>query len=198
MTAFLEAWRRLLALIGRVERVLVILLILAIVVSIGVQVISRYLFDRPLVWVEELATYSFIWATFLGASLGLKHDRHIRIQTFVGKLPAPLAALVRVVGHLAVLCLAVVVMQQAVVVAGIEGRRQSISLPVALPMSLFYSIPLFIGMASMALTTLYLALVELLSLSGGPRPPAILPWRQDEEGSDADEGAMAAGGSAAR
>lgn len=164
---------------------MVILLIANIVANIGAQVVSRYVFDLPLVWVEELATYSFIWATFIGASLGLKHGRHIKIETFVSRLEPRRAALFRLFGYGAILCLTVVIMQQAWTVAGIEGRRSSISLPVRLPVSLFFSVPLFIGMASMALTTVYLALAELRRAVTGLPPPPILPPAQDSDEEEA-------------
>ena len=50
------------------------------------------LLGRPIAWVEEIATYAFIWMTFVGASLGLKEGRHILIATFVGRLAAAPAA----------------------------------------------------------------------------------------------------------
>jgi hypothetical protein len=52
---------------------------------------------------------------------------------------------------------------------GIEGRSLSISLPVAVPRSWFYSIPLLVGCASMSLTSVYLILAELTAaLTGRP------------------------------
>lgn len=189
MPDFLEAYRRLLAAIGAVERLLVILLIVVIVASIGTQVVSRYVFDLPLVWVEELATYAFIWATFVGASLGLKHGRHIKIGTFVSRMTPSRAAIFRLIGHAAVLCLAVVLVQQAWTVAGIEGRRTSISLPVALPISLFFSIPLLVGMVSVALTTVFLALQELHRLVAGVVPVPIMADGLSGDGPDEDEDA---------
>ena len=113
---------------------------------------SRYLLGQPLVWVEELAVYSFIWATFIGASLGLKELRHIRIESFVGRLAPRPQHLMRALAWLVVLLLMAVLMVQAHKVMGVEGRSRSISLPVAVPRSWFYSIPLLVGCASMSLT----------------------------------------------
>jgi TRAP-type C4-dicarboxylate transport system permease small subunit len=172
MLRALDGYRRLLGLVGLVERVLIVLLILNIVVNIGVQVFSRYVMNQPLIWVEELATYSFIWATFLGASLGLKHQRHVKIETFVGWLPAMPRHLLRAATMAVVLTLALALLPEAWTVVTIESRRTSIALPVQLPMALFFSVPLFVGFASMALTALYLALAELHAAATGtpPRP----------------------------
>jgi TRAP-type C4-dicarboxylate transport system permease small subunit len=169
MDAFLSAYWRLLRAIGDLERLLGVLLIANIVINIGAQVFSRYVLDQPLVWVEELAVYSFIWGTFIGASLGLKEMRHIKIASFVSSLAPRPRHLMRALAWLIVLVLMAVLMVQARRVMGIEGRSLSISLPVAVPRSWFYSIPLLVGCASMSLTSVYLILAELTAaLTGRP------------------------------
>jgi TRAP-type C4-dicarboxylate transport system permease small subunit len=169
MDAFLGGYWRLLRTIGTIERVVGVLLIANIVLNIGAQVVSRYLLNQPLVWVEELAVYSFIWGTFIGASLGLKELRHIKIASFVSSLAPRPQHLMRALAWLIVLVLMGVLMVQAHRVMGIEGRSTSISLPVAVPRSWFYSVPLLVGCASMSLTCVYLILAETwAALSGRP------------------------------
>ncbi|HET6468964.1 MAG TPA: TRAP transporter small permease subunit, partial [Geminicoccaceae bacterium] len=155
------------------ERVLIVLLIANIVLNITAQVISRYAYGLPLVWVEEVATYSFIWATFIGASLGLKYDRHVKIETFVGRLPPRAAAVFKALVMALILALLVGMMPRAWVNMTLEMRRMTIALPVMVPMGWFFSVPLLVGMASMALTALYRLLVELTVAAGGPPPPPI-------------------------
>ena len=87
MGRFLGGYRSLLDRIGRVERGVAIVMMATMVVCIFAQVVSRYLFGQPLVWVEELSTYAFIWGAFVGASAGLKQGRHLKIESFVGRLP---------------------------------------------------------------------------------------------------------------
>ena len=174
MFAFMAQYCRLLRAIAVLEKILGVLLIFNIVINIGVQVFSRYVLDYPLIWVEELATYSFIWATFIGASLGLKQARHVKIETFVGRLPPRYQAWVRAFGLLAIMVLLLILLPQAWKVMGVEGRSLSISLPVAIPRSWFYSIPLMIFAASMTLSVLYLLLAELMDAVGLSRPEPIL------------------------
>ena len=180
MTGILDAYRRVLAGVAAVERVLVVLLLLNIIVNIGTQVFSRYVLGNPLVWVEELATYSFIWATFLGASLGLKHGRHVKIESFVGRLPPAGQAVLRLLVWIAVLAVCLTLMRAGWTVMGIEGRRTSISLPIELPISLFFSVPLFVGMASMTATLVYLIAAEIKALAGAtPLAPILAPAGAD-------------------
>ncbi|MBW1711914.1 MAG: TRAP transporter small permease [Deltaproteobacteria bacterium] len=49
------------------------------------QVFLRYVANSPLFWSEELTRYLIVWLTFLGASLGIRHQGHIAIK-FVNEL----------------------------------------------------------------------------------------------------------------
>ena len=52
-----------------------------------VQVIRRTLFSSVFPWAEELAIYSMVWITFLGAVLCLRHSEHTRIDAFINLFP---------------------------------------------------------------------------------------------------------------
>lgn len=171
----IEAWRRLLGLWGRLEQMLVVLLLLNIVINILAQVISRYFFGKPLVWVEEMATYSFIWATFLGAALALKYDRHVKIDTFVGHLAPRGAAFARGLVMLVVIALLATLLPSLQQAIAIEMRRDTIALPVQIPSGWFFSVPLAVGAVSMLLTALFRLVVELRFVLGGAPPPRIMP-----------------------
>jgi TRAP-type C4-dicarboxylate transport system permease small subunit len=169
MDALLRGWWRLLTAIGRVERIAGVALIALIVVTISIQVGTRYLFGRPLVWVEELATYAFIWSVFIGAALGMKELRHIRIETFVARLAPRPRSLMRAGLWAATTFAAAVVAIQALEIMPIEARSRTMALPVEIERHWFYSVPLFAGLASIALTGAYLVAAELaLALTGRP------------------------------
>ena len=61
----LPRYMRLIERIGTVERALGITLILYMVGAITVQVFTRYALGRPIAWVEESATYAFIWMSLV-------------------------------------------------------------------------------------------------------------------------------------
>ena len=52
-------------------------------------VVARYVFDRPLVWSDELASILFLWLAMLGAVIAFRRDEHMRMTACVGYLPAP-------------------------------------------------------------------------------------------------------------
>src|SRR5262249_33889742 len=58
-----------------------------VVAEIGILfggVISRYVFDRPLVWSDELASTLFLWLAMLGAVIAFRRDEHMRMTACVG------------------------------------------------------------------------------------------------------------------
>ncbi len=167
----LAAYKRLLDRIGALELGLGVALIVLIVSAITVQVFTRYALGRPIAWVEESATYAFIWMVFVGASLGLKHGRHIFIATVGSRLPPRAGAALRALVWLLMLVTLGVLVVQGIKVMGVESRSSTISLPIELPRSWFYSLPLTVSAASMALTTLWLLLRDL-ALMGGRREPS--------------------------
>jgi tripartite ATP-independent transporter DctM subunit len=62
-----------------------------VVVEIAVLfsgVVSRYVFDRPLVWSDELASVLFLWLAMFGAVIALRRGEHMRLTALV-KLAAP-------------------------------------------------------------------------------------------------------------
>lgn len=168
----LAVYKRVLDRIGAVEQAVGMALILLIVTAITVQVFTRYALGRPIAWVEESATYAFIWMVFVGASLGLKRGRHILITTFGSHLPSRITAAMRMLVWGLVLVMLVVMVDQGMRVMGIEGRSTTISLPIELPRSWFYSLPLTLSAASMTLTAIYLLLQELSLLTRRPASAA--------------------------
>jgi TRAP-type C4-dicarboxylate transport system permease small subunit len=50
-------------------------------VAIVMQIAARYL-GVPLLWTEEVANYSFIWAVFMGASAMVYHRAHFNFTFF--------------------------------------------------------------------------------------------------------------------
>jgi tripartite ATP-independent transporter DctM subunit len=57
------------------------------VVVLLAGVVSRYVFNRPLTWSDELASILFLWLAMLGAVIALRRDEHMRLTTVVARLP---------------------------------------------------------------------------------------------------------------
>jgi TRAP-type transport system small permease protein len=127
-------------LLDRIEKGLDAVLVLMMIVmggSVVLQVVSRYVFNRPTSWSEELARYLFVWITFLGAAVVIRKRRHVDVTVLTDRLPAGAAKVVYLVSDVAVLF-----MLGALTWAGaglaIMAHRQ-LSAAMDLPMSLAYS-----------------------------------------------------------
>jgi TRAP-type transport system small permease protein len=70
-----------------VEEIICAFFLTVLVVTISAAVTFRYVVNSPLPWPEELARYSSVWLTFVGASLATKRNTHIVVDYAALVLP---------------------------------------------------------------------------------------------------------------
>ena len=58
-------------------------LVLIEIVVLAVGVVSRFVFHRPLVWVDELASMCFLWLAMMGATVALLRREHMGLTALV-------------------------------------------------------------------------------------------------------------------
>ena len=68
------------ALLSRLCRIMLIIMIPAMTGIVFVQVILRYVFLSPLSWIEELARYLLVWISCFGAAYGVRKGEHIAVM----------------------------------------------------------------------------------------------------------------------
>ncbi|HCL78884.1 MAG TPA: TRAP transporter small permease [Synergistaceae bacterium] len=51
------------------------------------EVVARFLFNAPTIWVQEVAVYLFMWTMLAGASYTLMLGKHVRIDLVFDRLP---------------------------------------------------------------------------------------------------------------
>ena len=71
---------------NKIEEYLLVSSLVFTVLLIFYQVVMRYVFNNSSFWSEELARYIFMWQIWLGASVGFKDDKHIKIEFFTNML----------------------------------------------------------------------------------------------------------------
>ena len=74
--------------LGRLIEAAAALLVAAEIVILFAGVVARYVFDRPLVWSDELASILFLWLAMLGAVIAFRRKEHMRMTAVVGRMPA--------------------------------------------------------------------------------------------------------------
>lgn len=73
----------------KVVDALVFVFVTGIVVTVAVQVVSRWL-GESVTWTEELTRFLFIYTAFFGMAAGFRHAEHARIAFLIGRLPSVL------------------------------------------------------------------------------------------------------------
>jgi tripartite ATP-independent transporter DctM subunit len=70
-----------------------LLLLLIILVLIGV--LFRYFLSAPIIWIDEAATFTFLWLSMLGSVIAIDRAEHLRLTLFLRFIPEYLQSLVQ-------------------------------------------------------------------------------------------------------
>jgi TRAP-type C4-dicarboxylate transport system permease small subunit len=62
-------------------------LFIVLIILAAAQVLFRYVIQYPLPWTEELARFTLVWVTFLGAASVTRRKLHLAVDFFIAKLP---------------------------------------------------------------------------------------------------------------
>ncbi len=74
--------------LGAVTEAVAAVLMVAETIILLMGVVSRFVFDRPLVWSDEIASLLFLWLAMFGAAIALRRGSHMRLST-VAALMSP-------------------------------------------------------------------------------------------------------------
>lgn len=80
--------------VARLEGLLLFGILAALLATLSMQVISRFLMDFPLAWTEELGRVLQIWLVFIGAAIGTHRCEHFVVELFMEKVNFPGKAVV--------------------------------------------------------------------------------------------------------
>jgi len=165
---FLSKYNRMLGRIEAIEKFFGLTLLAFIVLSICFQVMTRAFWNKSQIWVEELCTYGFIWAAFLGAAIGTKHQRHIKISTFLFRLDYKKQLIIAEISYSLMLLILILIVKNAPGLYAIETRSNIIAIPF-IPRFYVFSLPLLVSLVSMIITIPYLMLNDYMAykLEGG-------------------------------
>jgi TRAP-type C4-dicarboxylate transport system permease small subunit len=121
------AWRRLVALYGRLLDWLLVASVAILILPVALQIFSRFTLNLPrglqflslphFIWTEEMARFLFVWTVMIGAMVGVRDSAHFEVDLLPRMGPRGEAA-ARLLGRLGILALAV-----AFLIAGHEFTR---------------------------------------------------------------------------
>lgn len=109
--------------------------IIFIIVSAG-QVVARYVLDVPFLWAEELARFTLIWFSFLGAIQLVILDDHIDIDYLVRRSGFRLQRALWLLRHAAIIATGAMLVWGT---KGLIGMSRALSPATGIPVSWWYA-----------------------------------------------------------
>jgi TRAP-type C4-dicarboxylate transport system permease small subunit len=104
--------------------------------SVFMQVVFRYVLRRPLSWSEELARYTFVWISLLGAAAVIPKSLTQGIDLLVKQLPESVQMVVGVITRLLMAVFCAILAFKGYELTGIVHMQTSAAM--SLPMSYVY------------------------------------------------------------
>ncbi len=86
MTKFLNNCERFFELVLNTTKVLAGILLTIQMLIVCLEVVLRYFFNSPTVWVVEISSYIVLWVPLLSAAWVLRHDGHIRMDMLINNV----------------------------------------------------------------------------------------------------------------
>ncbi|GGX41786.1 TRAP transporter small permease [Saccharospirillum salsuginis] len=138
------------------EETLGMLLMAMLLVTLFLQVFSRFVLGSPLIWTEEVSRYLFIYCALLGICTVAKRREHVKIDFFVNFLPRVPRKTIEVVLDISIVAVMCYLIYIGYNMALMQHRLSMVSLD--LPMSWLY------GAYPVATALLVIRLVQRLIL----------------------------------
>ena len=158
---------------NKTEEYLLVSSLIFTVLLIFYQVIMRYVFKNSSFWSEELARYVFMWQIWLGAAIGFKDDKHIKIELLTSHLRGKVKIFFSLLSDLLMLAFCVFL-----VIKGVEYLRLTYMLKKVTPALRYSYVYVY---ASLPLSALAVGL-RMAGVVCGEFKTLFSPARQVEEG----------------
>jgi tripartite ATP-independent transporter DctM subunit len=149
-------------LIGRIAEFIGAVLVLVETCILFAGVVSRYVFNSPIIWTDELATFLFLWLAMFGAVVALRRDGHMRLTTFVNWCSPQWSNWLATVAELVVIIFVVEIIVPAAAYLNVQASTELITLHIS---DWYRVVALLVGPGLIAVVAL-LRLLETTSLWG--------------------------------
>jgi len=137
--------------IEKIAGALLVFFMVIFAIVIPVAVFTRYVVKIGFTWSDEISLFSLVWASMLGAAIGLRKGYQIGIRYFVDKSPRILSIILEAISYLFILGFLTVLVIFGTKQTIINARQLSaaIRIPMAIP---YAALP--VGFAIMILFTI--------------------------------------------
>ena len=117
--------------LDRLERTIeaiMILLVALFTILVGVQVVSRYVFNNSITWSEQAARYMFVWLVMLGLPILYRHGEHVGFTMLTEALPRKGQLILEVITHILVMVFAALWAKLAIEYCAQLGDKKMVGL----------------------------------------------------------------------
>lgn len=135
MRALIDGYYRLL-------KVLITVLMMALIIPVGMQILSRYTGMIPrYIWTEEIARFCFVWMIMIGAMIAVRDSTHFDVDLLPHSASAGVELAMKLVVQAAILIVAVTFLVYGwdFAILGSRQRSEIASLPM---LSIYIAWPL--------------------------------------------------------
>jgi tripartite ATP-independent transporter DctM subunit len=147
-------------LIGRIAEFVGALLVLVETCILFAGVISRYVFDSPIMWTDELATFLFLWLAMIGAVVAVRRGGHMRLTTFVEWVGPKTRSWLATVAELVVIVFVIELLVPTMAYLKVQASTELVTLQIS---DWYRVVALLVGAGLIALVAL-LRLMETTTL----------------------------------
>ena len=110
---------------NKLIQLLLAAIMIVMVVLTFYQVIMRYVFNNTPSWTEEVVRFLFVWASLVGAAIGIQEKAHIGIDVVVNLFPKRLQEFVSILVHALIAAFGGIVLYYSIPVISITANQKA-------------------------------------------------------------------------
>ena len=100
------------------------------------QVIMRYVIEKPIAWADEMTRYLFVWLSFLGTCLAAKKKSHVAVLGIINLFPKKPREILYMISQVTTLIIVTVILYSSYI--GIKPLKNQLSAAMQVPMLIPY------------------------------------------------------------
>lgn len=142
--------KNIVGILEKVQKYLVIVLLVVMCCSSFFQVLNRNIFKLPISWTEELSRYCMIWMTMIGTCISLRKGTQMSVVLFEKKIKGKALTVLKIFDNFMILLFSVVVLISITQLISTQAASGQLSPALRIPMQ-YITVGIFLGMAFFAL-----------------------------------------------
>lgn len=132
--------KKLLTVLNEFENYLGAVLLLAMLVLLTLQVITRYVFRHSFTWTEEISTVMFVWLVYLGTSAAVLKGQHLRIDLLLNAFKGKAKKFMLILTDVITMAFCSIMIPYLLNIVANLSARHSVTMLLKIPQNVIYSI----------------------------------------------------------